>query len=381
MEKKMNKKTKIATFILIISLCIILYYVFTWISFSRAYAITDAVFVKSDSISNLSFKRVGGRITKLYVKEGDTVKTGQLLAQIDDEDYKIKLNEITFQIDSLENEKSALKIKIEQTIEEIKLKKDISKRKVKILEDQIKALKNSRREIETNIEQLKRDHARYKSLYEEKAVPKNSFEKIDTNLKSLTAKKDALTDKINALQRQKHIAIKEIELVTLKEKTIQELNKKLQALESKIKALKEQKADIQNLIKYCSLISPVEGIVGKKFVDEGMLIKSGIPVFSIVDNKNLYIYALLEETKFKGVQEGNPVNIKIDAYPKESYSGKVEKIYPASAATYALIPRDISAGEFTKVAQRIPIRIKITDGDLTKLRVGMGGEIEIKRSL
>ncbi len=376
----MNNKTKIATVILIISLVLLGYYVYKWVVFSKAYAITDAVFVKSDSISNISFKRVAGRIIKINVKEGDRVNKGELLARIDDEDYKVKLQGIIYQINSLENEKEALKIKIEKITEEIALKTDISERKVNILNDEIKALENSKKEIDANIEQLNRDYKRYKKLYEDKAVPKNSFEKIATSLKSLRAKQDSVKDKINALKRQRNIAKKEIELVVLQQKTIKELNKKYNALESKIKALKEQKKDTLNLLKYCSLISPVEGIVGKKFVEEGMLVKSGIPVLSIVDNKNLYIFALLEETKFRGVKEGNYVNIKIDAYPKEKYEGEVEKIYPASAATYALVPRDISAGEFTKVAQRIPVRIKITKGDTEKLKVGMGGEIEIKRS-
>jgi len=79
------------------------------------------------------------------------------------------------------------------------------------------------------------------------------------------------------------------------------------------------------------------------------------------------------------VEPGNEALIRIDAYTDQEWRGEVEQVLPASAATFALAPRDISAGEFTKVAQRIPIRIRITEGPLEKLRIGLGGEIEIRR--
>ncbi|MEJ2689793.1 MAG: HlyD family secretion protein, partial [Deltaproteobacteria bacterium] len=87
----------------------------------------------------------------------------------------------------------------------------------------------------------------------------------------------------------------------------------------------------------------------------------------------------LEENKLSGVKAGSSVVLRVDAYPDKKFNGEVTEVMPASAATFALVPRDISAGEFTKVAQRIPVRIAITSGDLSLLRVGLGGEVEIKR--
>ncbi|MFH1990803.1 MAG: HlyD family secretion protein [Pseudomonadota bacterium] len=99
----------------------------------------------------------------------------------------------------------------------------------------------------------------------------------------------------------------------------------------------------------------------------------------MLDPKSLYFVALLEENKLKGVTPGNAVTIRVDAYPNQKYKGVVSQVLPASAATFALAPRDISAGEFTKVAQRIPVRIDITDGDISVLQVGLSGEVEIRR--
>ena len=99
----------------------------------------------------------------------------------------------------------------------------------------------------------------------------------------------------------------------------------------------------------------------------------------MVDINSLYVEVLLEETKLKGVAPGCKAYFNVDSYSDKEFEGVVQKIYPASAATYALVPRDISAGEFTKVAQRILIRVNITNGDKSVLLAGMGGEIKIKR--
>ncbi len=136
---------------------------------------------------------------------------------------------------------------------------------------------------------------------------------------------------------------------------------------------------MENKISYTKLKAPFDGIIAKRFVYKGSVIRSGMPVYSIIPENSIYINVLLEETKLEGVKVGAPVKIKIDAYPDKKFEGVVEKIEPVSAAKFALVPRDISAGEFTKVAQRIPVRLKITKGDLSILRVGMGGEVEIKR--
>ena len=140
-------------------------------------------------------------------------------------------------------------------------------------------------------------------------------------------------------------------------------------------ALKSADEDVAE----CELKSPIDGRIAKRFFAEGSIIPPEKQVFSLINPKDIYITALLEEDKLEGVRPEAKANISIDAYPGMDFRGKVERIMPASAATFALAPRDISAGEFTKVAQRIPVRIAITGGDTSLLEVGLGGSVEIKR--
>jgi len=119
--------------------------------------------------------------------------------------------------------------------------------------------------------------------------------------------------------------------------------------------------------------------VVKRYVSEGEVVRPGQFIYAIYDPKDLYVLVLLEETKLGGVREGNQVWIRIDAYPEEGFEGVVEEIGRAAAAKFALIPRDVTAGEFTKVAQRIPVKVKIVKGKVDLLRVGMGGEVAIEK--
>ncbi|WP_343123071.1 HlyD family efflux transporter periplasmic adaptor subunit [Persephonella sp. KM09-Lau-8] len=157
------------------------------------------------------------------------------------------------------------------------------------------------------------------------------------------------------------------------------MKKNIESLQNKILALQQQKKDLENLISYTKLVSPYNGKIAKKFVSEGEVVPAGRPIYAIVPDNSLYILVLLEETKLEGIKIGSKAIIHIDAYPDKEYEGEVFEINPATAAKFALVPRDVTAGEFTKVAQRIPVKIKITKGDISVLKVGLGGEVEIKR--
>ncbi|MGA1863065.1 HlyD family secretion protein [Deferribacter thermophilus] len=375
----MGKKKKIVLILLIVGLIVFAYFAYNYLTFIRDYATSDAVFIRSDKITNVSFKRVAGKIIKMYKKEGDFVKKGEVIAEIDPIDYQLKYDQVAKKIESLKSKREQLNIQMLKVKGELDLKKNIAEKKINYLDDEIKSLKYSIAELNQNIKQLKRDYNRFKSLYEAKAVSKRKFEDIETNLLALQKKKKSLLSKLEGLKKQKSVAEDELKIVYVEYKNIDELKKSIESLDSEIAATKNQLQDLKNLIDYCKLRAPFDGKIGKKFVEVGSVIKSGFPIYSIVDTRSLYVEVLLEETKLKGVKAGCEAEFSVDSYPDIKFKGEVEEVYPASAATYALVPRDISAGEFTKVAQRIPVRVAIKEGDLSILKVGMGGEIKIKR--
>ena len=373
-------KNKIGIGIVITLIVLFSIIAFRWVKHRIEYAITDAVFVESDSMANLSFYRAEGKIIKMFKKEGEIVKKGEVLALIDDTDYKLKLEQINAQIHSLKEKRASFQDKLSKIEKQVEIKIKQAKLTKEQILSSIKALKEQEKEISLQMELIKKDRRRFKNLLDKGLIPERKFEDIDTQYKLLIHKRNYVNTKIEELKIQIKKAEESIILAQTEIKSVEELKKQIKSLDKQIVAFKKKGEDIKNLISYTRLISPYDGYIAKKFVSEGEVVPSGRPIYSIVPENSLYILVLLEETKLKGVKIGSKANIYIDAYPDKTFKGKVFEISPATAAKFALVPRNVTAGEFTKVAQRIPVKIKITEGDTSVLKVGLGGEVEIKKN-
>jgi len=344
-----------------------------------AYAVTDAVFVRTDSLTSLGFNRVNGRLSKLDKKAGDTIHKGEVLAVIDSDVYRLKVQRLAAQLAEAEHEMGSRRIFLARLRKEVRLNEAIAKGKVEELSRQAAALRARGAAVQALILQLTRDRNRYKALYRAEAVSTQKAEDIATQLAAKEEEKKSLHEQGAALKESIKTARDQVKLAKARRTRVGETARDIEALQEKVKALKAALAAAGDDLAECRLKSPLNGRVAKRFFSAGSVISPGKVVFSVVDPRDIYIIALLEENKLAGVKSGAEVNVSIDAYPDQKFKGEVEKIMPASAATFALAPRDISAGEFTKVAQRIPVRIKITHGDTSLLRVGLGGAVEIKR--
>jgi len=338
---------------------------YKWIEFRLNHVISNAVFVESDSFVKVAFKRVGGRLEKTFKEEGDYVRKGEVLALLDRKDYEIKLREVSHEIEALRKKMESLEIKKKKVEDKVKKGIELLNLKREELLYKIEA-------FEERIKQLRRDYERFKRLYEKGVVPKRKYEELETALR--TSLKELKSYKVKLLQMEK-----EKEKLLTELKSVEEIDKNLKALGEKLKALYEKKREVETLLEYTVLRSPVEGYVVKKFFKEGELVAPGRYVYAIYNPEDVYILVLLDERKLRGVKVGSRAKIKIDAYPEKVYEGVVKEINMAVASRFAVIPRDITAGEFTKVAQRIPVKIEITKGDKSVLRLGMSGEVFIRK--
>lgn len=138
-------------------------------------------------------------------------------------------------------------------------------------------------------------------------------------------------------------------------------------------------ADLQNTV----IKSPLDGVVAKRWVLPGDVVQPGQPVFTVYDLKNVWITANLEETKLGHLRIGDPVDIDVDAYPGMKFSGKVFQIGTFTASEFSLIPPNNASGNFTKVTQRVPVKISLdrvhpTSGADPFLRPGMSVEVSVK---
>jgi membrane fusion protein, multidrug efflux system len=375
-----GQKGKTVAVVLLTAGVVVLVALLVWfIHFRLRYAVSDAVFIRTDSLATLGFDRVSGRILKMVKKEGDPVQKDEIIARIDDEPYRLEARRLEAEIRATHKKQEEQKLLLERLRKETELNIKIASAKVIQLKKQKKAMDAKAASIQALINQLARDRQRFETLYKAKVVAKQKAEDISTQLSVQDAEKKVVIENATAIEASINSARLDVLLAEAKQTQIKEVQQSIQSLSESIKGLSAALENEQRNIAACALRSSIDGRVAKQYVSPGDIVSPTSAIYAVLDPRSLYVVALLEEDKLKGVTPGDTVNITVDAYPNQKYKGVVRQVLPASAATFALAPRDISAGEFTKVAQRIPVRIDITKGDISILQVGLSGEVEIRR--
>jgi len=199
------------------------------------------------------------------------------------------------------------------------------------------------------LEKAQEDFDRAEKQYNDKIIPKEQYDHAQKALQAAKAEYNIDITKISTSQAQLNVI----------------------------------KTDLLNTKIY----APMNGVVAKRWVLKGDVVSPGQPIFTIYNLKNIWVTADLEETKLASIHIGNKVDISVDAYPDQKFEGKVFQIGSNTASEFALIPPSNAAGNFTKITQRVPIKISIThvnvkgqknSGDPIKLLPGMSVEIKAK---
>jgi membrane fusion protein (multidrug efflux system) len=140
-----------------------------------------------------------------------------------------------------------------------------------------------------------------------------------------------------------------------------------------VEAAKATLASAKLKLGYTKISAPFDGVVGERQVQPGDYVNIGTNLINVVPLPKVYVIANYKETQLTHVRPGQPVEITVDSFPRETLRGRVERIAPATGAQVALLPPDNATGNFTKVVQRIPVRIQFDDGQplLARLVPGM----------
>ncbi len=165
------------------------------------------------------------------------------------------------------------------------------------------------------------------------------------------------------------------------EKTYQMMQAGLKSINSLADVQEANLKMIETQIEYSKVTAPVDGIIAMRWHDPGDVVRAGQTVLSLMDLSNIWIAANIEETKLSSIRVGAPVEITIDAYPDMEFHGNVLVVGAAAASQFALIPPNNASGNFTKITQRIPLRISIKTVDNAQglyLRPGMSVKIKIR---
>lgn len=290
--------------------------------------------------------RVQGFIKRICFDEYQRVKKGDTLVIIEDTEYRLKVAQAEADYQSALAGKTAMHTTINTTQNNI-LVTDAA------IEEQRVRLQNA-----------EADFKRYEGLLKEEAVTPQQFDRVKTDYEATKARYEQLLR-----QKQSTSLVK------------QEQTQRLDQNESAIK-LAEAELELARLnLSYTVILATADGVTGRKEIHEGELVQQGQTLVTLVDGTEKWVIANYKETQTTRMQKGQLVDIQVDALPGVAFEGRISSISDATGSFYSLIPQDNSAGNFVKVEQRIPVRIKFTARnraeDLERLRAGMNVECTV----
>ena len=311
-ENKGKKKgTKIRAYIAL-ALVVTALVVFGWRWYLQytSYYSTDDAYIDADKVAVSS--KILGRITTINADEGDSVRMGQLLVSLDSSDlYAQKLQA-----------KAALDQAF-SSVEQAKARYELDQKSEVVQE--------------ISLARANEDFDRASSQFEGKVISKEQFDHTQKTFESAKAMLDAAKAQMEVSKAQ------------------------ITSAESTTKTEAAQIVILETSLRNTRIYAPGSGRIAKRWLLPGDVVQPGQPVFTITRDSLFYVMAYFEETKVSGIYNGKKAEFTVDAFPGMKLSGKVINVGSNTAAQFSLIPPNNASGNFTKVTQRIPVKISIDD--------------------
>lgn len=287
--------------------------------------------------------RVQGYIKDIRFKEYEPVKKGDTLVIIDDADMRLRVAQANADYQNAIAGRT------------------VADRSVGVASANEAVSEASIAEAKVLMENAAVDLERYRRLLEKDAVTRQQFDGAETDYKAKKARYEML-----ARQRSATSSV------------VAETRQRIAQNDARIELAKALLETAELNLSYTVITAPCDGYASRKEIQIGQLVQPGQTLLDIVDGSEVWITANYKETQLEHIHPGSKVEIKVDAVPYKTFTGKVVSLSTATGAALSLLPQDNSAGNFVKVRQRIPVRIELTDSaDQNLLRAGMNVECEV----
>jgi membrane fusion protein (multidrug efflux system) len=292
--------------------------------------------------------RISGVVTRVLVEDNQTIKAGDVIAELDPADQHVKVEQIEAQIASAQQQVLQADAQVAQT-------------RAQALAATAQVAQSQAQLVRAN-----QDAERFGQLYSTtmKAVSKAEVDAANANRAGATADLAARRGNVEAAQAQ-----------------ISAAGAARDVVKAQIKVLQAQLKDARQQLGYNKIIAPVGGRLGKRSVEVGARVQPGQQLAAIVQDE-VWVTANFKETQLAGIKPGQEVKVAIDALAKQHLTGRVDSFSPASGNQFALLPADNATGNFTKIVQRVPVKITLRGDDVKNLNgrlvPGMSANVEIE---
>ncbi|MBV1915561.1 MAG: HlyD family secretion protein [Pseudomonadales bacterium] len=339
---------------------VILVVVVKWLMFRVSHVSEIDARVKS-AITIIS-STVPGRIVEFDISEGDIIKKGALISRLDSESVALRNLELDARIQAIDTQ-----INEHKTNREIVNNQTTSQ--VESAKARLDAATAQVQEAQYETERTKSDYKRAQSLAEKKLIATRQLDQARSVANKAREKHRATQARAISIRASYAEAIATRQRVELFDSQIETLLHNRRAFEI-------QKLQLEKDLADRTILSPIDGVVDQTFVHNQEYVSPGQRLLLIHDPSNIWISTNIKESEIRKLKIGQLVDIHVDAYPDQVFEGSVEQIGTAATSQFALIPSPNPSGNFTKITQRIPVRIAIVS-DQAVLNPGMMVEVDI----
>jgi len=297
---------------------------------SQVFISTDNAYVKGHVTAVAS--RIPGTILSMEIQENQFVKAGQVLATLDPKDF------------------DANQARAEAALKEANSAVDLDQARLGLSQAQVEAALSQKKLAEL-------ERSRFAALHQRQSIPKQKFDQAQSAAEVAEAQVQAARRQVAAAQGLLRVS-----------------QSKVAGAQAAVTAAKLQRS-------YCSITAPCDGFVSRKMGEPGMVLAPGQPLCAVVPlgQEELWIEANFKETQLKRVKPGQPVKLVADLDDRKTFTGRVDSLSAGTGAAFSLLPAENATGNWVKVVQRVPVKIRLDKGadPDQKLRLGLTVSAEI----
>lgn len=360
-----------------------------WRIYSSGHVSTDDAEVAGHIV--IISPKATGFIKAVYVNDNQEVQAGQLLAEIDDRDYRVRLDqaeaELTVATAAAKASSTQVGVTTQMTTSLVDQAQagvrmanagiDTAKKDLEQTHAMLQAAQADVVAARSNLKKTQDDVARYKKLAAKEEIPRQTLEATENgevaaqaHLTSAIQNEQAMRAKVQAAEARVMLANAQLSDAEARLMAARTAPGQVSISRSQAATADARIQQAQALVEtrklelsYTKIYAPVHGQISKKSVEVGQNVAIGQPLMAIVPLDDIWVEANFKETQLKNVRPGQKVDIDVDTYSGKSFEGKVDSVSAGTGAVFSLLPPENATGNYVKVVQRIPVKIVLTSHD------------------
>lgn len=432
-EPRPAKKNRRPIYIVSAILLVAAISAFAYWLYARQFETTDDAFIESDIVQ--VSPRIASYVVKVYVKENQFVKKGDLLVELDSRDFQARLAQTQAQIAVARAQHGRAQATVDLTRQttnagQMQARSNVETARTNVQQTRsVSAVKQSAvlqaetavKTAQANLAQAQAqipsaeaavvlaqaDANRYKELYNRGDISGQRYQQSVAALQAAQAQINALRKQVEAEQSRvneanANVAVARNEYQTAlaqiesSKSQVNESTGKLQEAQSapqriavdqsevttadaQIRQVEATAAQAELDLSYAKIYAPEDGYVTRRTVQEGQFVQPGNPLMAI-SRSNVWVIANFKETQLERMEVGQPVEIYVDAFPSRTFRGRIESFQAGTGSRFSVLPAENASGNFVKVVQRVPVKIVFDEktSDIQKLFPGMSVQPKVK---